>query len=169
VDHKPYISVSVVRIRAILPDIYYLRLLSRVRIERENGNSRRSDASESRLRRSCRPASVFDSWKSKIALLSLAAIVVLNLLPIRRSFSAAGASRSSEAKAQPVMCSGSFQYSQTFSMGALIVFYTVIVFICFPRFPLTFAMPLATFCRTFLLPLHQHLYLPELRLPRLFL
>lgn len=53
-------------------------------------------------------AAVVRAALSKLALLVLAVIVVLNLLPTRKSFSAAGASQSSEAKAQPVMCSGSF-------------------------------------------------------------
>src|SRR5690606_41669419 len=75
--------------------------------------------------------SVDTPLKSKLTLPSFAAIVVLNLPSLRRSFSAYGACQVSMAKAHCVMCSGSEKYFHTFSTGALIVVPIVTEFFVF--------------------------------------
>src|SRR5215207_9897949 len=65
--------------------------------------------------------------KSDPKLPSLASILERNLPPTLKSFSDRGVCQSSEALFHFMMCSGAVQNFQTFSVGALIVAFTVMV------------------------------------------
>src|SRR5882762_1652715 len=92
---------------------------------------------------------VYTPSKSKLALPSLAAIVVLNFPPVRKSFSAYGACQSSDAWHHLVMCFGSDQNFQTFSTGALMRVSTVMAVLAAVSMIILFRVLISTTQQTY--------------------
>gem|GEM_PF-6595531 len=75
---------------------------------------------------------VYSHSKSKLIEPSLAAIVVLNLSQVFKSFEDLGQDQSSHAKHQFTICSGLFQTSHTFSISDFInAEIVILVIFCF--------------------------------------